>query len=971
VPSLRSVLRRTPESVFPLSQRDLEMSVLAGSTAAQPKESESVFYSAHAWCLNPLSQVAQLLGHCQEELHLLGSVSEPWQRQECRINLYLLTCAVSSTVADYLGPSIPSFAPLANRFPQARKGVAYLEFLVHSAYSARNRMQSGHVFLWMQHWRRCVDLACDILVRESTPADSLVEELASYLQRCKETSLPPRLLSSRAQLPSGFRAQDLSHYDVVSLADEFARAKPTAQQSVAIVGARTAGAYFAPLIAAQLRCAGWPKVSWTSVRPKSGTSPWEAQELRAIAQDSSRVVIVDDHPDTGHTMRLMVDLLGRFQIARERITILVPSHPAQKDSSVLSGGSDVEVVTEPWERSHKLQFLQGRAQSLLEEHFSREGWEEIHFEEDSRTSALNERLAKSCGDGFYARLKKVFSVSGRCSGQPVHRYVVAKSTGWGWFGYHGYLAGTRLKGFVPSVLMHRDGVLFSEWIASPDPAALRAPCIPTATEVANYVARRAELLAIEEDPCFEGWRYGSTGWYALLRTLRAPFGPFFSRFKIPVIWRSLRKYVPRYPAFIDARMKPEEWIRTSDGIRKVDYEHHGFGNPALNVADPAHDLATAVFSLGLTKEEETELVRQYGILRKDPDLKDRLILHKLICGRVAEEAARYKFAHADSEDVRRLSERNRISARDFLVRQMNQFFADRFPASEPAQWSDKVCFLDLDGVFDKDRFYFPHTTPAGMLALRKLQAAGFSVVVNSGRSVQHIRNYTSSYSLAGGLGEYGCVFVDGVQNTEHSLVPEPAQEQLERFRRFVSTSRGIFSDPTYLYAVRIYRVQDNKYLGLTAEELNKLLEGFDQLTFLTTSADSYIIPKEAGKGWGVTAVKEHLNQRLSLTAAVGDSRFDVPMLKLVDRAYFLSNGSSKLRGIDLGKNVTITRRHFQTGLLEAAEDLLRQETKTHAKAPLAVPACYPDSSHIIEEVLLASERPGWRQMWSLLSRRSF
>ncbi len=931
--------------------------------------SESAFYARYEWCLNPILRLSQLLKLCSEELERFASVSEAWQARECRINVYLMACAVSCSTDDYLAPAFPSLAPVANRFPWMQTAVRLVESALHAAHSVRNKILDNRVHGWKLQWDRCVDLACEILVRQAEPDAGIVRELSERLRECAGATLPEALLQARAQLPSGFRAQDLSHYDVLRLTEEFLRTRKTEMRPVDIVGARTAGSYFAPLAAARLAIAGWPSVSWMSVRPKSGLSAWEAQKLRAIGRGTSSVVIVDDHPDTGKTIALMLTLLRRFGIVQERVTIVVPSHPAQKNPAVLSGGSAIEVVTEPWESAHKSEYLLSGAHSLLKDYLSRRGWSDLRVEEEPETALLNQRLSESCGDGFYVRLKKVFLMSGRVGQNRVHCRILGKSVGWGWLGYHAYIAGTRLKGFVPPVLGLREGVLFSEWLGS-GADMLVSPCELTTSEIAQYVARRAEHLRIDEDPCFEGWKYGLTGWYALIRTLRAPYGPYLSKLKVPALRRALRKHVPRSPAFIDARMRPEEWIRTAEGVRKVDYEHHGFGNPALNMVDPAYDLAAAVFELGLDKEAETRLIRKYQELRSDPDVGDRLILLKLVCGRVAQEAAEYKLTHTSSDEERRGAERSRIAARDFLICQMNRFFADHMPAPGHARWSDKMVFLDLDGVFDRDRFYFPHTTPTGMLALRRLQAGGYSVVLNSGRSMKHIRNYCSSYSLCGGIAEYACSFFDAVANKEYSLVPERARKQIDEFRNAVSTKEGIFSDPTYMHAVRVYRMRGSKPVGLAADEISALLKDFDQLTFQTTSDDTYILPRGAGKAIGVMAFKNHLKDRVKRCAAIGNSEDDFPMFGLVDRAYFLPNGSRRVRRTAVGTRVHVINKHSQIGLLEAANDLLHYLPEMRiARAPRSL-RCYPIASHIIEEVLLACERPWWRQLWAVVAWRN-
>ena len=70
---------------------------------------------------------------------------------------------------------------------------------------------------------------------------------------------------------------------------------------------------------------------------------------------------------------------------------------------------------------------------------------------------FNAQLQKTTSDERSARLKRIFEVRLATSqGQKETRYVLAKSVGWGWLGYHAFLAGHRLAGFVPPVLRVQD-----------------------------------------------------------------------------------------------------------------------------------------------------------------------------------------------------------------------------------------------------------------------------------------------------------------------------------------------------------------------------------------------------------------------------------------------------------------------------------------------------------------------------------
>src|SRR5262249_54507517 len=164
--------------------------------------------------------------------------------------------------------------------------------------------------------------------------------------------------------------------------------------------------------------------------------------------------------------------------------------------------------------------------------------------------------------------------------------------------------------------------------------------------------------------------------------------------------------------------------------------------------------------------------------------------------RVASESSREK-----QEEWHRLY----VSARSFLITHMSRSCAGRTATARQAQWSGRLFFLDLDGVFDCESLGFPHTTASGLAALALLQSRGFAVVLNTGRSVEHVRHYCQVYGLPGGLAEHGSVFVDAVGQREVPLTDAEAAEQLARCRAAVKTLPGVFIDPEYRYSVRALR----------------------------------------------------------------------------------------------------------------------------------------------------------------------
>ncbi len=101
---------------------------------------------------------------------------------------------------------------------------------------------------------------------------------------------------------------------------------------------------------------------------------WEKKSLLAVTGQAAKVLIVDDHPDTGETIRLMIELLEECGTGPEKITVVVPSHEAQSDGRALTGGrTDVKLVTIAAQDSYKHRLLAGeRLHPLLERMVSAE-----------------------------------------------------------------------------------------------------------------------------------------------------------------------------------------------------------------------------------------------------------------------------------------------------------------------------------------------------------------------------------------------------------------------------------------------------------------------------------------------------------------------------------------------------------------------------------------------------------------------
>jgi hypothetical protein len=76
----------------------------------------------------------------------------------------------------------------------------------------------------------------------------------------------------------------------------------------------------------------------------------------------------------------------------------------------------------------------------------------------------------------------------------------------------------------------------------------------------------------------------------------------------------------------------------------------------------------------------------------------------------------------------------------------------------------------------KQIFGFPSTTVSGVKAISLLHAHGFSVMVNTARSITETKAYCQAYGFVGGVADYGGVIWDALSGQERVLV---SQESLD------------------------------------------------------------------------------------------------------------------------------------------------------------------------------------------------
>ncbi|HXX63470.1 MAG TPA: HAD hydrolase family protein, partial [Bacteroidota bacterium] len=217
-----------------------------------------------------------------------------------------------------------------------------------------------------------------------------------------------------------------------------------------------------------------------------------------------------------------------------------------------------------------------------------------------------------------------------------------------------------------------------------------------------------------------------------------------------------------------------------------------------------------------------------------------------------------------------------------------------------------------------------HTTPSGILALSLLRSEGFCLVTNTGRSIEHVRNYCSNYGFSGGVAEYGSVFLNPGQGTEIPLMGAEVTDQLNRVRLALRKIPGVFLDGGYQYALRAYRYDRRGTRGLDPKEAGSILEAArtDRLKFIARGADTYFVGKDTSKGDALKFVADRLRLPGQFVAAIGDSDEDISMLKAADRCFAPRNASAQVRSLARRRKCHLDSHKRQRGLLHIAEILV-------------------------------------------------
>jgi hydroxymethylpyrimidine pyrophosphatase-like HAD family hydrolase len=413
-------------------------------------------------------------------------------------------------------------------------------------------------------------------------------------------------------------------------------------------------------------------------------------------------------------------------------------------------------------------------------------------------------------------------------------------------------------------------------------------------------------------------------------------------------------------------MRREEWLTANrTDIYKGDFEHHNFGAAELAVVDPAYDLAAAIFEFRLSTQAEQEMLQAYADVSGDHTISERILLYKLLYGTQMMKRAIRKLTAGSSRQKQEEWHELYLTAGNFLTFHFNRYCASFTPSVPRAAWSKRLFFLDLDGVFDCELLGFPHTTLNGLAAVGLLQSGGFSIVLNTARSVDHVRQYCQTYGFPGGIAEHGSVFVDAVRQRELPFIEAETVEQLAHCRNALKELPGVFIDPAYQYSVRAYRYSDRHTVGLRAEEVEDTLRRhrYDQLQILAKSHYTDIVRKGTNKGSGLLAAKRYLGCPDEPAVAMGDSELDVEMLALAESSYAPANCAKQVRELSKRAKCRVMRQPFQRGFLAAVRNVVRHRLPTSKRKQRQTPQVKTNSD-LLQRLLRVADRP---RLWNLLA----
>jgi hydroxymethylpyrimidine pyrophosphatase-like HAD family hydrolase len=924
-------------------------------------DEEREFYGACGWAVNALPTVAEGVALLSGEIRRLRQVPRDWRMREVMTNIWLLACGISSSIDDWLSGERYDFSkaraiPLAGRFAKPiEKGLA--------RWASRRVLNQQKTLHWRGEWESAIATYCLCLVRELSEVEEDPVSATLQFECLLAHRLPPEALRRRIRIPAAFRSQDLTVYDLLSLADKLAAEVKDPSRPILIVGCRSAGSYFAPILRACLKVRGWENVDSTTIRPTIGTSSWEERKLSAIARRSGLAVIADEPIATGVTLIKAIRLVQRAKIAKTNIIALLPIHPNTRDLYTSPDGpalNSIKIVRLEPEERHKNHVLKAdNAERVLKTYFEHNNEYVESVIEDGRSAWL-EGLSEA---KYHSRLKRLYEVRVRKhDGSRATRYILAKSVGSGWLGYHAFLAGDRLSRYVTPVLGLRDGILYTEWLSQPtqDAGEVETALRERIPRIAGqYIAARAAYLKLPIDSPTLPQTVDHKALTELAAVLSKAYGwkgvAYLQRERL---LRELRLRRCPIPTLIDGKMRPQEWIASGLEIRKSDFEHHGQGKIELNASDPAYDLADTILTWDLSRDEERELIRHYAAASGDDAVEARLFHNKLLAGNWSKVRAIDNLVEPRLIDRHEEFDHQFARAFDFLTEHTARYCADFCGRPKTLSWKAPLVVLDVDGVVDKWVFGYPSNTAAGILAISLLHAHGYSIAFNSARSLRQMKLYADYYGGLGVVAEYGSIVWDSISGQQRVLVSDESLRQLESLKLALRDIPGVFLNTDYQYSIRAHVYERGSTAALpetlTRDMMARL--GTDRVQLIQTITETTLVARETNKGTGLSELLALAGHPDLETVVIGDSAPDLSMFRVAGRSY--APGQIRCRSAAEMLGCRIASRNYQLGFLESVRAIVHPDGRRCKKCTAAAAELKPQKDLFVR-LLRIADKPTW------------
>lgn len=283
------------------------------SSRPLPLSSEAAFYRRYAWCLDPHLKIGNARQRLADEISKLTLDLCDWQTAEVATNIYLLAGALLNCVDEYLrGPGLK----LPKRLTGHRLGRLATRILDNVA--GASPPERHLVRQWRYRMLSALDQYLPCLLFPNLPSSERLFASARGLASLARSGLPSALEAQSIGIPSPFRRLDLTHHDVLALGKQLIASFPDRSRSILLIGVRTSGSFFAPLIRCFLQDQGYQSVAFVTVQPDKAPGRQESADLKRYARQSYTGVIVDDAPHSGGAVLRALDLTQSAGFTRDK-----------------------------------------------------------------------------------------------------------------------------------------------------------------------------------------------------------------------------------------------------------------------------------------------------------------------------------------------------------------------------------------------------------------------------------------------------------------------------------------------------------------------------------------------------------------------------------------------------------------------------------------------------------------------------